>query len=143
MALQLSKCLTSPYIAWKVSYVLKKTLQDANKICFDGSGQNMQKILRCLKLPVLVSYPQRYCNFHLKVSSFLISPVQFPCKLIEGNHHVYVKLPPFVFLALYIWVESLITTFKVVLHRSPRSPDIHDLSKCHHLYDLSRHTEHP
>ena len=29
--------------------------------------------------------------------------------------------------------------FKVVLHRSPRSPDIHDLSECHHLYDLGRH----
>ncbi len=33
--------------------------------------------------------------------------------------------------------------FKVVLHGSPRSPDIHDLSECYHLYDLGRHTEQP
>ncbi len=30
---------------------------------------------------------------------------------------------------------------KVVPHGSPKSPDIHDLSKGHHLYDLDRHTE--
>ncbi len=32
---------------------------------------------------------------------------------------------------------------KVVLHRSPRSPDIHDLIECYHLYYLGRHTEQP
>ncbi len=36
-------------------------------------------------------------------------------------------------------LESLKKSLKVVLHRSPRSPDIHDLSECHHLYDLGRH----
>ncbi len=30
--------------------------------------------------------------------------------------------------------------FKVVLHGSPRSPDIHNLSECHYLYDLGWHT---
>ena len=29
--------------------------------------------------------------------------------------------------------------FKVVLHGSPRSPNIHDMSECHHLYDFGRH----
>ncbi len=33
--------------------------------------------------------------------------------------------------------------FKVVLHRSPRCQDNHDLSECHRLYDLSRHIEQP
>ncbi len=32
---------------------------------------------------------------------------------------------------------------KVVLQRSPRSPAIHDLTECHRLYDLGRHTEQP
>ncbi len=34
-------------------------------------------------------------------------------------------------------------TVKVVLGGSPRCPDNHDLSKCHHLYDLGRHIEQP
>ncbi len=33
--------------------------------------------------------------------------------------------------------------FKVKPGESPRCPDNHDLSKCHHLYDLGRHIEHP
>ena len=32
---------------------------------------------------------------------------------------------------------------KLVLQGSPRSPDIHDMSECHRLYDLGRHTEQP
>ena len=32
---------------------------------------------------------------------------------------------------------------KVVLHGSPRSPDIHDLSECHRLYHLGIHIDQP
>ena len=37
----------------------------------------------------------------------------------------------------------LLTLLRVVLHGSPRSPDIHDLSECDRLYDLGRHKEQP
>ncbi len=34
---------------------------------------------------------------------------------------------------------SKIIRFKVVLKGYGRCPDSHDLSECHHLYDLGRH----
>ena len=39
--------------------------------------------------------------------------------------------------------DQNLTTVKVVLHGSPRYPDIHDLSEYHRLYDSGRHTEQP
>ncbi len=33
--------------------------------------------------------------------------------------------------------------FKVVLGGYRSCPDTHDLSQCHHLYDLGRHTQQP
>ena len=47
---------------------------------------------------------------------------------------------------LDMYVVALILTengIKVVLHRSPRFPDIHDLNECNRLYDLGRHIEQP
>ena len=35
---------------------------------------------------------------------------------------------------IWVWIIKV----KVVVHGSPRSPDVHDPSKCHHLYDLGR-----
>ncbi len=34
-----------------------------------------------------------------------------------------------------------VSKIKVVLGGYPRCPDSHDLSECHHLYDLGRHLE--
>ena len=39
--------------------------------------------------------------------------------------------------------NTVFNHLKVVLKGSPRSLDIHDLSECHHLYDLSRHAGQP
>ena len=60
------------------------------------------------------------------------------CGLFMWIRHLYI-----VHKTLPILGQTTYHPFKVVLGGSPRCRDNHDLSKCHHLYDLGRHIEQP